>query len=256
MKGFGAFYKKEIMELFRSYRGMILGGLTLVFGIMSPLIAKVTPWLMEHYSESLKDQGITVGKVTVSAKDVWGQFDKNYSILLIVVLILFSGAYVGEYAKGTLIPLFTKGLGRSAALFAKLALQLLAWTVCLAGSFGITWGYTAYYWDNSTVQNLPMILLCFWLAGVFFLTLMALFSSFCNSTIQVLLGTGGVYFLLTLLGMVESLQDVLPTKLMGCASMLNGETEPGDFLTAILVAAAASLIFTVLAVVITKRRKL
>ena len=70
MKGFGAFYKKEIMELFRSYRGMILGGLTLVFGIMSPLIAKVTPWLMEHYSESLKDQGITVGKVTVSAKSV------------------------------------------------------------------------------------------------------------------------------------------------------------------------------------------
>ncbi len=256
MRGFGAFYKKEILELVRSYRGFLVGGLAVMFGILSPLLAKLTPWLMRQYSESFKEQGIIVGEVTVTAKDSWLQFDKNYPILLIVVLVLFSGSFVGEYAKGTLIPLVTKGLGRRAVVVSKLSLQLLVWTVCLVGSFGITWGYTAYFWDNSRVKHLPFVLLCYWLAGVFFVTLMAFFSAFAGASVRVLLGTGMVYFLLTLLGLLKPLENALPLSLLGCSSMLTQKALPEDYLTALIVTGILSLGFTVLAVVITGKRKL
>ena len=256
MRGFHVFCKKEIRELCRTYRIFLLGAVALIFGILSPLIAKLTPWLMEQYADTFREQGIIVGQVTVTAKDSWAQFDKNYLIVLIVGVAVFSGSYVNEYTKGTLIPLVTKGLTRTSVVLSKLLIQLLTWTVYFGVTFGITWGYTAYFWDNSVVKNYLWMGLFLWLMGVFLLAVMAFFSSFMNSSIQVLLGVGGVYVLLTTLGMVKSIETILPTYLMGSASLLSGETVPGDFAPAAAIAGVVSVVLVVLAVVFTRRRKL
>ena len=47
MKSLIAFMKKEWMDLVRSGRLMILLVIFLLFGIMNPAIAKLTPWMME-----------------------------------------------------------------------------------------------------------------------------------------------------------------------------------------------------------------
>lgn len=47
MRAFLAFMKKEWMEQIRSSRLIILAILFLMFGIMNPAIAKLTPWLFE-----------------------------------------------------------------------------------------------------------------------------------------------------------------------------------------------------------------
>ena len=256
MRGFCVFCKKEITELFRTYRVFLLGAVALIFGILSPLIAKLTPWLMEQFSDSFREQGIIVGEVTVTAKDSWMQFDKNFLIVLIVGIAIFSGSYVNEYAKGTLIPLITKGLTRTGMVLSKLLTQLLTWTVYFAVTFGITWGYTAYFWDSSAVKHTLWMALFFWQMGVFLLTVQAFFSSFMNSSIQVLLGVGGVYVLLTTLGMIKSVESLLPTYLMGSASLLTAGKMPGDYATAAGVTGVASVVLVLLAVVITRRRKL
>ncbi len=256
MKGFSVFCKKEMTELFRTYRVFLLGAVALIFGILSPLIAKLTPWLMEQYADSFREQGLIVGEVTVSAKDSWAQFDKNFFIVLIVGVAVFSGSYVNEYARGTLIPLITKGLTRTGVVLSKLLTQLMTWTVYFAVTFGITWGYTAYFWDTSAVKNTLWMAFFFWLMGVFLLTALAFFSSFMNSAVQVLLGIGGVYVLLMMLGMIRSIESLLPTYLMGSASLLTGETLPGDYAVAAGVAGGLSVILALLAVVITRRRKL
>ena len=256
MRGFHVFCKKEIMELCRTYRVFLLGAVALIFGILSPLIAKLTPWLMEQYADTFREQGIVVGQVTVTAKDSWAQFDKNFMIVLIVGIAIFSGSYVNEYAKGTLIPLVTKGLTRTGMVLSKLLTQLLAWTVYFVVTFGITWGYTAYFWDSSEIKNVLWMGLFFWMMGVFLLTVLAFFSSFMNSSIQVLLGVGGVYVLLTTLGMIRSVESLLPTYLMGSAALLTGEKLPGDYAAAAGVTGAVSVVLVLLAVVITRRRKL
>ena len=256
MRGFGVFCKKEITELYRTYRVFLLGAVALIFGILSPLIAKLTPWLMEQFADSFREQGIIVGEVTVTAKDSWAQFDKNFMIVLIVGIAIFSGSYVNEYAKGTLIPLVTKGLTRTGMVLSKLLTQLLAWTVYFVVTFGITWGYTAYFWDSSEIKNVLWMGLFFWMMGVFLLTVLAFFSSFMNSSIQVLLGVGGVYVLLTTLGMIKPVESLLPTYLMGSAALLTGEKLPGDYAAAAGVAGVVSAGLVLLAVVITRRRKL
>ena len=82
MRSLSAFIKKEITEQLRSGRLMILGTLSILFGIMNPAVAKLTPWLLETMADSLAVSGMMVTDVTVSAMDSWVQFFKNIPMAL------------------------------------------------------------------------------------------------------------------------------------------------------------------------------
>ena len=112
MRSLFAFMKKEWMEQCRSGRLMILGMLFILFGIMNPAVAKLTPWLFQAMADSLAESGITVTSVTVSAMDSWVQFFKNIPIGLIVFILLQSSIFTREYQTGTLVLVLTKGIER------------------------------------------------------------------------------------------------------------------------------------------------
>jgi len=154
MKGFKAFIAKEIRELIRTKRLMILFGIFVIIGIMNAAIAKLTPKFLEMMAKELEEQGITLGAVNVTSMDAWSQFVKNIPTALIVLLIMFGGIYTSEYSKGTLIPLLTKGLSRSTVVLSKLVVMLLSWSLGLWLCFGITYFYSGFYWDNSVVHEL------------------------------------------------------------------------------------------------------
>lgn len=52
MKSFIAFLKKEVFECIRSGELTFFCILFLIFGIMNPAIAKLTPWMLETLSDS------------------------------------------------------------------------------------------------------------------------------------------------------------------------------------------------------------
>ena len=81
MKSLLAFIKKEMLEQRRSGKLIILGILFVVLGIMSPAIAKLTPWLMEMMVDTLAGSGLVFTPVSVSAMDSWTQFFKNMPII-------------------------------------------------------------------------------------------------------------------------------------------------------------------------------
>ena len=74
MKSMFAFMKKEFTEQLRSGRLILLGLLFVMFGIMNPAIAKLTPWLLDIMADSLAESGMIVTDVKVSAMDSWVQF--------------------------------------------------------------------------------------------------------------------------------------------------------------------------------------
>ena len=117
MNGYNAFLKKEINELVRTKRLMIIMIVFIIVGILNPATAKLTPKLLELASADYDNLGITVGNIRVTALDSWTQFAKNIFTVLIVFVVMFSGIYASEYSKGTLIPLLTKGLSRNSAVF-------------------------------------------------------------------------------------------------------------------------------------------
>ena len=192
MKSLLAFIKKETMEQFRSGRLMILGILFVLLGVMNPAVAKITPWLLEILADSLAESGMTVTPVTVSAMDSWVQFFKNMPLGLIVFVLLQSSIFTKEYQSGTLVLSLTKGLERFKVVVSKTVVLTVLWTVGYWLCFGITYGYNAYFWDNSVAQNLILSVVCWWLFGVCVISLMILFSTIANSNTGVLVGTGSV----------------------------------------------------------------
>ena len=168
-----AFLKKEWIELVRSGKFFILILMASLFGIMNPAIAKLTPWLMNTMSDSLQESGIVVADMTVDAMTSWTQFYKNMPMALIIVGLRSPL----EYQKGTLILALTKGLSRRKVYGAKSLICVGLWTLCFWLSYGITWLYNSYYWDNSTVSSLIPSAALFWLFGVWIFLLIVFFST-------------------------------------------------------------------------------
>lgn len=254
MKTFFAFFKKEYMEIIRSGRFTILLLIFVLFGIMNPAMAKITPWLMETMASSLENTGLIVSEIKVDALTSWTQYYKNIEMALIIFVLLLSNTFTREYQSGTLILVLTKGLSRYKVVLAKTAMMLLMWTFCYWVCFGITYGYNAYFWDNSIASHLFYAAFCYWLFGIWVLTLVVLFSSIINSNTSVLGGVGGTVIVLNLINMYSDVKKYLPIKLMGGFSLLTDEANMKDFNVAVFITIILSIIFVGCSIIIFNRK--
>lgn len=254
MRPWMAFMKKEVLELYRSGKLLLAGILFVLFGIMNPAIAKLTPWIMELSAESLKESGMVIGSVSVDAMTSWGQFYKNISMVLLVFIVMFSGSLTNEYQKGTLINMLTKGLDRWKVIAAKASVLFVLWSVCYWMHYGITYGYTAYFWDNSIASDLAWAAVCPYLFGVWLIGLIFLFSSFWNGNIAVLIGIAGAVGANYLVGIIPKAGKYLPVRLLSSGELLNGAAQVADFYGAMLVTAVLCVAGLGLTVVVFDRK--
>ena len=256
MRGFTAFIEKEFRELIRTKRMMILLIVFIAVGILNPATAKLTPKLLEMEADSLASMGMTVNEISITALDSWVQFAKNTPIVLIVTLIIFSGIYTSEYTKGTLIPLLTKGLSRSSVVLSKYVVMFVAWSIGIWLCFGITYFYGDFYWDNSVVKGLAFAGFCLWLFGVMMVSSIVFFSSIASSAGQVILGAGGLYFVMMIAGISKKASEYLPTKLLAIGSLYTGELVPSDYTIPAIIAAIISVTFIIAAFPLTHKRQI
>lgn len=249
-----AFTKKEWMEILRTGKFVIITVLFIVFGVMNPAIAKLTPWMMGAFSESLEGSGLTITEAKVDALTSWVQFYKNVPMALIVFLLMFSGILAVEYQKGTLINMITKGLSRWKIVMSKSVVLLLLWSFGYWMCYGITYVYNEYFWDNSIAKDVGFAAFCVYMLGVWLIALMMLMSTLFSAGSAVAVGTGGVFFVLYLLSMLPDLKEYLPTYLMGASGLLSGAGEAGDYTTALVVAAGLTVAQLVVAVLVFNRK--
>lgn len=233
-----AFMRKEWMEDCRTGKLLILGILFVLFGLMNPAIAKMTPFLMKNFvdvDESVAEAFIKTADVSMS----WTQFYKNIPMALIVCIILMGGILTKELSQGTLIPVLTKGLKRWKIVLVKGINLLLLWTVGYWCCYGITYFYNEYYWGNETMSHLFFPALCYWMFGVFFMSLIILFSSLSSTVTGVYLGLGGVYAGMMVLGICSGIRKYLPTKLLETQTLLSGGSV-GGYVAALGICAGLS----------------
>jgi ABC-2 type transport system permease protein len=242
MRSFLAFFKKEMLEAHRGGKLLLLALLFLVFGIMNPAIAKLTPWLVDMLSEELAESGMVITEVAVDALTSWTQFFKNIPMALIAFVLILGGIFTREYESGTLILVLTKGLARSKILLAKYALLFTTWTAGYWLCFLVTYAYNAYFWDNAVAVGLMPAVLHWWLFGVLVITLMTLFSVLSKSYSGVLLGTGAVVLASYVLAFLPKASKFMPTSLMNSAALLVGAEKAGDYLWTVVIAAVASIL--------------
>ena len=236
MTGFLAFFKKEATHHLRSGRFTILGSVFILFGIMNPAIAKMTPWLLEIMADAMAESGMIVTGVTVTAMDSWVQFFKNIPMALIIFAVMEGGIFTREYESGTLVLSLTKGLPRHTVVVAKTVLLMLLWSAGYWLCWGITYGYNAYFWDNGIARHLLFSAVCWWVFGLWVVGLMVFFSCLCPTNTGVLLGTGGVTLAVYLLGLLPKLRKYMPTLLTDGNSLIYGTAKSGDYAPSLIVA--------------------
>ena len=251
-----AFIKKEFIGHLRSGKLFILGGVFLLFGLMNPAVAKMTPWIMELFSETLAETGMNITIAEVSALDSWAQFYKNIPMALIVFAVLESNIFTKEYGSGTLVMSLTKGLERYKVVIAKSIVLVLTWTVGYWLCYAITYFGNLLFWDNSVAQSLAFSAVCCWLYGLMIVALTVLFSTLFHSMILVLLGTGGVTFGMSLISIIPKVDKVLPTMLMNGTSLVYGMTSAEDYVTAIVVTAVVTVACFVASVPLFNKKQL
>lgn len=256
MKSLIAFIKKEFTEQLRSGRLMILGLIFVLFGIMNPAIAKLTPWLLETMADSLAESGMTVTAVKVSAMDSWVQFYKNIPMGLIAFVLLESSIFTKEYASGTLVLSLTKGLERYKVVISKMLVLVVLWTIGYWICFGITYGYNVYFWDNSIAQNLIFSVSCWWMFGMMVVALMVLFSVMAQTNTGVLLGTGGVVLASYLAGLVPKCSKYMPTFLTDGNSLIYGFAEAKTYMPSLMIAVAAGVICFAISIPVFNKKQL
>lgn len=236
MKSLLALTKKEYLEAARTGKIILLVLLFVLFGIMNPAIAKLTPWMMEMMSDTMAESGLTVTDIQVDAMTSWTQFFKNIPIALVVFVLIFSDIFTKEYKSETLLLMLTKGLSRYKAVLAKTALLLSLWTVGYVTCFAITYGYNAYFWDNSIANNLFFSAAIWWLFGIWVICFIVLFSSLLKNNTSVSLCIGGAVLLAYLLGIIPKIKAYSPTILMDTNSLLVGAEETDAYMKAIIIA--------------------
>lgn len=242
MRQLTAFIKKETLELLRSGRLVLLLLLFSLFGVMSPAIAKLTPWMMELMSEQIAETGMTVSVVKVDAMTAWTQFYKNMPMMLIVMVVMTGGIVVGELQKGTLIPIVTKGMKRRKILYAKAFVTAVMWTVGCLLCYAITYAYSAYFWDNAVASHLFFGAFCFWMFGLWMLTVIFPASALFHSAAVVILTVGAGFAISYAAGIIPALKPYSPAYLLQSLPLLMGENTVGDYTAALCVAAGLSVV--------------
>jgi ABC-2 type transport system permease protein len=251
MRSFIAFTKKEILESWRTYRLPALVIVFIVFGMMSPLFAKLLPDILNNLGG---DVVITMPKPT--AMDSWRQFFKNVGQMgMLVIIISFSGIMANELSKGTLINLLTKGMKRSTIILSKFISASLLWLLSYVLCLLVCFAYTEYFWSNNILEHAFLVFSSLWLFGEFLIALLLFggiaFGKLYGSLIMCL-GAIGVF---TILGIFPTLQKYNPISLSGdIVNLLNAQKAVADFMPATIVCIVLTVVLIMASILVFNKK--
>ena len=122
--------------------------------------------------------------------------------------------------------------------------------------FGVTFGYTAYFWGEDKVEHLFFGVFAYWLFGMVLLAWLLLFSTIANSAGQVLMGIGGVYAVMIFLNYIPALKKILPLRLMDGMQVSMGTLDGKELYPAFIFAGICILICAIIGMKLFDERKL
>lgn len=205
--------RKELIEQWRSYRLLIVAAVLLAFGLMSPLLAKLTPELLKLVPEGGEQIAQLIPPPT--AMDAVGQYVKNVSQFgVILALLMAMGAVAQEKDKGTAAMMLVKPMPRGVFLAAKLTALGLNFALSIALAGAACYYYTALLFEPLNIAHwlaLNGLMLAFVLV---YAALTLFFSTLAGSQVA----AGGLAFgaviLLGIAGAVPRLSEYLPSQLI------------------------------------------
>jgi len=174
------FLKKELKEIFKTYKIYVLPAVFLFFGFLSPVLTKFTPELLKSLSIS---NGINVTMTELPKfSDAYAQFFKNLNQIGIIVLILvFMGMVVDEKVKGSAAMVLTKSLSRTQFILSKFIASAILFTCSyVIGALGCIY-YTFVLFPTYYHKYLILAFLLFWVYGLLIISITVFASTISKS---------------------------------------------------------------------------
>ncbi|MCB5955403.1 ABC transporter permease [Enterococcus sp. CWB-B31] len=238
--------KKEAVDAFRTYRFFIMGIIFLLFGLLSPALAKLLPELIKSLGAG--DTALVIELPTPTVADSWLQFFKNHSQMTLIIFVITFGNSLGkELTNGTLIFLVTKGISRNAAMLAKVIYQACLWFLGLAVSFMVNYVYNIVLFpgENQPMSKLLFYLFQLWLFGLLFILISNLGQVLLPKTLGGLLSGFLALILLFVMNISSELTKINPMRLMDVsAEGINAGIQFSQVQGALLVTLAICILVT------------
>ncbi|MDR3344415.1 MAG: ABC transporter permease [Oscillospiraceae bacterium] len=255
MRAYLAFTKKEFTENWRTYKLPILLVVFLLFGMMSPLLAKLTPELLKSLSDT---GGVVITLPEPTAMDAWAQFFKNVGQMgMLAIIIVFSGLMATEFSKGTLVNMLTKGMKRHTVVLSKLTAATVIWTVSFLLCLAVSYAYTAYFWDMGTLHYAFLSFFSLWLFGEFLISLLIFGGILFKSLMGSLLFCGGVIVAMTILNIIPNITRYNPSSLSGATlELLNGQKGLSEFMPAFVICAVLIIVFSAASITLFNKKQI
>src|SRR5512137_636557 len=141
MNTFLVVFRKEMQEMLRTYRFLIVLAVFTAFGLASPLLAKFTPEMLKAIP------GVPAGLSSIiptpTLADAIAQYMKNLSQFgILMALLIAMGGIVQEKERGTAAFFLTRPVSRETFILAKFAALVVTFIASLVLAAVGCWYYT------------------------------------------------------------------------------------------------------------------
>ncbi len=241
--------QKELTEQWRTKRLLIVGAVLVVFGLASPLLAKLTPDLLKAVPGLPPEMAGLIP--TPSMTDAVAQYVKNMSQFgILLALLMTMGSVAQEKERGTAAMMLTHPVSRFTFLLAKFTAIGITFALSLIIAALGCWYYTlllfdALSWGPFLAMNGLMLIV--------FLVYIAV-TLLCSTLVRTQGAAAGLSFAALVLvggiGSLPSIGEYFPGRLFGWgqALILSGEVEaawPAFWISLGLIAAALFAVWLV-----------
>ncbi|MBI5351868.1 MAG: ABC transporter permease [Chloroflexi bacterium] len=155
-------FSKEMTEQWRTYRLLIVMAVMAVFGLASPLLAKLTPEILKSMPGLPPGLADAIPVPTIA--DAVSQYVKNMSQFgILLALLLSMGSVAQEKERGTATMMLTHPVSRLNFLLSKFFALAVTFLISLSMAALGCWYYTlllfkAMPWDSFLAMNGLMLL--------------------------------------------------------------------------------------------------
>ena len=221
-------FKKEVLEIYRSKKFLILLVIFVFIAIGSPIIAKLIPTLLKSMPET---PGISITIPDPTWKDSVDQLVKNIvQFGYIVIIFMFAGAIAEEKNKKTLELTLTKPIPRANFVLSKFFAAGAYLKIVFIASMAAFYSYTLSLFGSFSLINLAWLTLFL----LIFLTLILALTIFASTISSTQIGAAGISFIIsivftTVIGYIKKITDYSPSFILSHYQDLMTDANIADF---------------------------
>lgn len=261
MRSFILFFNKEITELIKTVKGIVLAVIFLVLGISSPLITKLTPEILKLAlnEASTEEANVLISVIPKpSSIESYNQFFSNFNTIgLLAVIIVFAGIVANEKSKNTAAYILTKNISRAQFILSKFVSSAVFVFVSLILAAGTQILYTFFlFYDKLTdIKYVFIYFLLLFLYLIFMLTIV-LFSSVLTKTVTSATFLAFLIFIIfNILPAIPKIGKYMPPNINN-SGIITQSVNISDLTVNIIITIICSIIFIFSAVQIFNRQEL